>query len=203
MESFFWDERFRETGWAYGEGPNVFLATHWQALQGLQSVLDIGAGEGRNSLFLAKNGFSVTALDYSQVGLDKLEGAATQAGVAIQTVCTDIHAYQPDTLFDAILLFYFHLSPDARAKRLPQFQTWVKPNGLILAEWFHPNQRLQQLPSGGPRELEWLITKEDLTATFTDGSFLLLEDCPTVLHEGPYHEGAAHVTHMIWRKNPA
>ena len=57
-----WDERYSAPGYAYGTEPNDFLA---QVAPGLQkgTALCLGEGEGRNALYLAQQGFQVTAVD--------------------------------------------------------------------------------------------------------------------------------------------
>jgi 2-polyprenyl-3-methyl-5-hydroxy-6-metoxy-1,4-benzoquinol methylase len=65
-----WDKRYRTKDYAYGKAPNDFLAEKCSVIP-KGKVLSLAEGEGRNAVFLAKQGYSVTAVDASQVGLGK------------------------------------------------------------------------------------------------------------------------------------
>ena len=67
-----WDERYSVKKYAYGTKPNDFLRTNIDAIP-KGKVLSLGEGEGRNAVFLAKQGYSVTAVDPSSVGLNKAQ----------------------------------------------------------------------------------------------------------------------------------
>lgn len=64
-----WDERYSAEEYAYGKAPNKFLEVHYKVIP-KGKVLSLAEGEGRNAVFLAKQGYSVTAVDASQVGLE-------------------------------------------------------------------------------------------------------------------------------------
>ena len=66
-----WDERFEEEGFAYGTEPNDFLKSEFSRIPMAGRVLCLAEGEGRNAVFLAKEGYTVTAVDQSSVGLQK------------------------------------------------------------------------------------------------------------------------------------
>ncbi len=75
-----WDDRYRSDDYVYGTGPNDFLA---EAVAGLPpgDVLCLADGEGRNSVHLAELGHEVTAVDISEIGLQKAESLASSRGV--------------------------------------------------------------------------------------------------------------------------
>ncbi|MBM4278855.1 MAG: class I SAM-dependent methyltransferase [Deltaproteobacteria bacterium] len=56
-------------------------------------ALDLAAGEGRNAVFLARNGFEVDAVDISRIGLKKAKKLSEKAGVKIQTICADLKIF--------------------------------------------------------------------------------------------------------------
>ncbi|WP_243663586.1 class I SAM-dependent methyltransferase [Rhodothermus marinus] len=49
-------------------------------------MVELGAGEGRNAVWLARRGFQVTAVDYAEAGLEKTHRLAAQQGVAVETI---------------------------------------------------------------------------------------------------------------------
>ena len=65
-----WDERYAVAEFVYGKEPNAFLAEHCDKLP-KGKVLSLAEGEGRNAVFLAAQGYEVTAVDASLVGLNK------------------------------------------------------------------------------------------------------------------------------------
>ncbi|MEI7575141.1 MAG: hypothetical protein WCJ00_05505 [Methylotenera sp.] len=65
-----WDERYSAEVYAYGKKPNKFLKDNYKVIP-KGKVLSLAEGEGRNAVFLAKQGYAVTAVDASQVGLEK------------------------------------------------------------------------------------------------------------------------------------
>ena len=73
-----WNERYSAKEYAYGTEPNTFLAAHFAHLP-KGRVLSLAEGEGRNAVFLAQQGYAVTAVDGSQVGLYKAQALAELA----------------------------------------------------------------------------------------------------------------------------
>lgn len=65
----FWNGKFSKADFFYGVNPNEFLASNLELLKEYKKMLCLGEGEGRNAIFFAKNGFNVTAIDASDLGL--------------------------------------------------------------------------------------------------------------------------------------
>lgn len=79
----FWDQRYNTDEFVYGIHPNDFLMSIMPKLKGKKRVLCLAEGEGRNAVFLAEQGFDVTALDISQVAVEKGQRLAKQRGVEV------------------------------------------------------------------------------------------------------------------------
>ncbi|MFD0328131.1 methyltransferase domain-containing protein [Streptacidiphilus monticola] len=79
MDAEDWDRRYAAEELVWSAGPNRFVA---EELAGLTPgrALDLAAGEGRNALWLAEQGWRVDAVDWSAVGLDKARRAAAARG---------------------------------------------------------------------------------------------------------------------------
>lgn len=90
------DDRYRVRRAYFGTGPSGPLAGLFRRLaaDGGGRALDLGAGDGRNSLFLARQGFDVTAVDASAAGLRHLETTARAEDLSVSTVCSDIRNTQ-------------------------------------------------------------------------------------------------------------
>ena len=77
----FWNTRYARAGEAfvYGTVPNAFLASMAQVLPSGGAVLCIADGEGRNSVWLAQQGFAVSAIDIAEEGVAKARALAARA----------------------------------------------------------------------------------------------------------------------------
>ena len=87
-----WDERYSAEEYAYGTNPNKFLEANVSSIP-KGKVLSLAEGEGRNAVFLAKQGYSVTAVDASLVGLNKARKLAEENGVIVEFIHTDLAEY--------------------------------------------------------------------------------------------------------------
>jgi SAM-dependent methyltransferase len=81
-----WDDLYRETTDYFGPDPDPSLTRFVDILDPSRTVLDIGCGQGRNTLYLAHRGFNVDALDPSRVALEQLTRAADECGVSVRTI---------------------------------------------------------------------------------------------------------------------
>ena len=76
----FWDQKYDMPDYKYGKQANRFLQEQQERLRPASTVLLPGDGEGRNSVWLAEQGHSVTAVDSSALGLDKTRRLAAEKG---------------------------------------------------------------------------------------------------------------------------
>ena len=116
-----WDERYSGTEFEWSVHPNQFVA---EQLAGLPPgrALDLAAGEGRNSVWLAERGWSVTAVDFSRVGLEKGRKLSAARGVAdrqVDWVVADLSEYEPArAAFDLVLIAYLQVDAVLRDRVL-------------------------------------------------------------------------------------
>ncbi|SHK33766.1 SAM-dependent methyltransferase [Rhodothermus profundi] len=196
-----WNQRFASPDFFYGTAPNAFIAeTIPRYLRPGAEVIELGAGEGRNAVWLARQGFCVTALDYAEIGLEKTRQLATQAGVTVDTVQADVTRWQPDRTWDAVVITFLHLPPEARPILYALVHRILRPKGYLIAEWFRPEQRIEGYPSGGPPDPTWMVTADELRQHFAPEGFHLLENATPVLHEGPGHQGPAATVRLVWQQ---
>lgn len=200
MKPDFWNERYRGGGYAYGMRPNDFLAQEVRRLTPPAEVVELGAGEGRNAVFFAEQGFRVTAVDYAAAGLAKTRRLAQARGVPVETVQADLLAWQPDRRWDAVLVTFLHLPPEDRPALYRLVHQILRPGGLLLAEWFTPEQVTAGYASGGPKSAEMMVPPDELRLHFEAGGIRLLETRTVELDEGPYHQGTASVVRFVWQQ---
>ncbi len=96
-----YEKLYAEHRHALGE-PFAEVVDYFEALNVPMRVLDLGAGQGRDALFIARLGHEVHAVDLSPTGLAQL--AKDGAGLKLSTEVADLRDYAPDGDFDVILI---------------------------------------------------------------------------------------------------
>jgi tellurite methyltransferase len=127
-----WNRRFESENSYLGERPSPFLSQEIERIRRLapgKRALDIACGEGRNSVFLAQQGFLVTALDISDVGLGKAAQRAEEAGVLVDFQQVDLDEYRFTEQFDLIINFNFLLR-----ELIPEEVHSLSPGGLLIID---------------------------------------------------------------------
>lgn len=96
------------------------------------AALELGAGQGRNSLLLAQNGFEVTAQDISEIGIDGLKKAAAEKGLNIHAEVADVRQLHWDSNFDVLITTFMlhHLTREEALRVIKQMQEHTSAEGL-------------------------------------------------------------------------
>jgi SAM-dependent methyltransferase len=189
-----WNERYSEKGFAYGTEPNDFLREHADKLpQG--KVLCLAEGEGRNAVFLATKGFAVTAVDLSEVGLEKTKNLAEQAKVAVATLCADLADFIiEENYWDAIISIWAHVPPEVRRPLHKKVVDGLKANGAFLLEAYTPKQ--VEFGTGGPKK-EFTMPLESLREELNGLRFEIAREIEREVQEGKYHSGQSAVVQIL------
>ncbi len=196
-----WDQRYDTPEFVYGEKPNLFLAQNVQRLTS-GSVLCLADGEGRNGVFLARNGFSVTAVDSSAVGLQKAESLAKKHGTELKTIVADLADYPiPHNSFDSVISIFCHIPPAIRKVVHKQVVKGLKPGGTLLLEAYTPKQL--EYKTGGPPSIELMMTLDTLTSELEGLVFLQAQELEREVVEGTLHNGIGAVVQIIAQKPPS
>jgi len=194
-----WDQRYDIDTFYYGTAPNDFLRARVGDLPPGGRLLCIGEGEGRNAVFLAKQGFAVTAVDMSHVGLDKLQRLAEQAHVHVVTVVADLAQFPilPHA-WDAIVAIWCHLPQSLRAQVHGACVSGLAPGGMFLLEAYTPRQL--EFGTGGPPVVEMLMTADALRTELAGLHPQILVETERDVHEGQGHHGHSAVVQVLARK---
>ncbi len=199
MQAIDWDERYSGDNLVYGEAANDFLVSMAGRFPKVGNALDIGAGEGRNALFLASCGLSVLAVDQSAVGMQKAERLARERGLKLRTEAADLNDFDaaPNS-FDVVSSIFVHLPQELRAKVHQRVVHWLKPGGLFLLEAYGPEQL--ERDTGGPKNLALLASLptivEELRGLEIEHQAAFVRN----VSEGQFHTGEASVVQVLARK---
>jgi SAM-dependent methyltransferase len=152
-----WDERYAATDRLWSAEPNATVAEVVGSMAPARA-LDLGTGEGRHAVWLARRGWLVTAVDFSAVGIDR--GRAESDGLAIDWVVADLRDWDPPAgaSFDLVLSVYLHLPADVFIRA----RTWLAPGGTLVVLG-HALRNLTE-GVGGPQDPRLLHTEEQLLA---------------------------------------
>jgi len=156
-----WNERFKGKGFAFGKEPNPFLKKYIRLLP-KGRALDLAAGEGRNAVFLARNGFEVDAVDISRIGLKKAKKLSEESGVKIQTICADLKIFPIEKeKYNLIANFYF-----LRRSLIPKIKKGLKKGGRVIFETYILEQR--KIGTEGPKQARYFLKPNELLRLFKD-----------------------------------
>lgn len=195
-----WDERFAGRDYYYGEAPADFLCREAARLPAGARILCVADGEGRNSVWLAGQGFRVTAFDASPVALGKARRLAATRAVAVDfhEATTESWDWRPGA-FDAVAAVFIQFAaPDQRRAIFEGIARTLRPGGLALLHGFSLRQLANR--SGGPRVPEQLWTLLMLRAAFPGWEELAAADHDAELDEGAGHRGPAALIDFVVRK---
>ena len=195
-----WDARFSSDDYIFGTEPNVWLAQHADLLKPGMRVLAVADGEGRNSVWLAKQGLHVDAFDISPVGIGKARKLAEQQGVDINFSIHSVEDYPWTTgNYDAVVAIFIQFAdPDTRATLFKRMKSALKPDGVILLQGYTPKQL--EYKTGGPPNLSHLYTEELLQDAFGDLDISELNAYEQVLTEGTQHHGQSALIGLVARR---
>ncbi len=155
-QQIFWNGKFSKADYFYGIKPNEFLASKIDLFNNHKKLLCLGEGEGRNAIFFAQNGFEVSAIDASDLGLKKLQNRAKEENLNIKTFCMDLNYWQSNEKYDVIVASYLHMYKNERENLFEKIEDSLNTNGYFVGEFFSTKQL--EFNSGGPKDLELLYT---------------------------------------------
>jgi len=198
-----WNARFQGEDYLFGTAPNAFLVAQASRLQPGCRVLAIADGEGRNGVFLAKQGLRVLSVDFSPVALAKARRLAAREGVELETECADFARWTWEReRFDAVVGIFIQFADAALRSRIFRgIRETLKPGGLVITQGYRPEQL--RYGTGGPKELDHLYTTAMLREAFDGFEVLHLAEHDDVIREGSGHNGMSALIDLVARKPPA
>lgn len=195
MDANEWDERYAGTHRLFSDKPDETLVELAGDLTPGRA-LDLGAGEGRNSLWLARKGWDVTAIDLSGVALERLADQARDERLSVTTEIVDSNEFLArGGRFDLLVIANVHPEPAVRAELFARASAALAPGGHLFLVGHH----ISCLGVVGPPHPERLYTEEMLETAFPDLEVLRLGQRKT-LHGDT---GRPTTDVVVWAVRPA
>ena len=195
-----WNRRFATEGFLFGAEPNIWLRRHAGVWRPGQRVLCVADGEGRNSVWLARQGLRVDAFDLSEVGVAKARAFAAEQGVAVNYAVADVDALAwPEALYDGVAAIFVQFAdPAMRARLFANLVRCLKPGGVLVLQGYTPRQL--EYRTGGPPILSHLYTEAMLREAFAALRIEVLQEYEDLLTEGSGHRGRSALIGLVARK---
>ena len=184
-----WDSRFAGEEYLFGIEPADALKRHLPMLVDAGRTLVVADGEGRNSTFLAQQGFEVVAQDYSPVAVAKAQKLAAQKSVEIEFRVSDIHDFDwtEEQYDNVVAIFIQFVAPDRQAYVFEGLKSALAPGGTLLLHGYTPEQI--NFGTGGPPNADHMYTRQMLDDAFHDLDILVNRSYHAEISEGKGHSG--------------
>jgi SAM-dependent methyltransferase len=188
-----WEARYASAEYAFGKEANYFLESCKPLLPKSGRALAIADGEGRNGVWLARQGLDVVSIDFSPKAQIKARALAEERGVSLSFVLANIHEWDyPEEEFDVVAEIFTQFSPPTeRSAKWAGMRRCLKPGGLLLIEGYTPKQL--QYGTGGPKNPDQFYTRALLKNAFGDFCELAIVEEVVEIAEGTSHAGLSAV----------
>jgi SAM-dependent methyltransferase len=196
-----WNRRFVEAdGYLFGTEPNNWLREHAAVWQPGQRVLSVADGEGRNSVWLARQGLAVDAFDIAEAGVAKARRLAAAQGAHVNYAVADGDSLKwPESVYDGVAAIFVQFAdPAMRARLFANIRRCLKPGGTLVLQGYTPKQL--EYKTGGPPIASHLYTPELLREAFADMDIVELREYEAQVREGTGHNGHSALIGMVARK---
>jgi|TARA_B100001079_G_scaffold53615_1_gene44635 cyclopropane fatty-acyl-phospholipid synthase-like methyltransferase len=192
-----WDERYSIDEYLFGKEPAQALLRNEEHLVSGGTTLVIADGEGRNSVYLAKKGFKVTATDNSIVANRKAKSLAVIENVQVDYRLEDFFDINwSEKNYDNVIGICFQFVPHHLIDNvLMDLRSATKKGGTLLIHGYTPTQL--KYGTGGPKDKSLMYTKNTFTNLFHESEIFKLEEYEAIINEGVGHSGLSAMIDFI------
>lgn len=149
MDSNAWNQRYAATELLWSAGPNRFVVEQTTGLAPGRA-LDVACGEGRNAIWLAEQGWSTVAVDFSDVAIGRGRKVAAERGVEVDFRVGDVTETTIEGTFDLILVSYLQLPSEQLEPCIERLRNQLNPGGTIIVLGHHIDNI--ERGYGGPKD---------------------------------------------------
>ena len=177
MDSYYWDEKYSTEEFIYTKIENRFVVEFCGPLEvsSAKRAIELAGGEGRNSVWLAKQGWHVENVDFSQKALDKYLAFANEEGVAelCSANCADALKFVPFFSPVELAVIGYLQIPEAQLEvAIRRLASYVAPGGHLMGVWHSRDNLVSGF--GGPRDPDVLPNVETMSKAL-EGTGLTIE----------------------------
>lgn len=192
-----WEDRYANAGsYLFGEAPAQMLVENPWMIDGAETCLCVADGEGRNSVWLARQGLTVTSFDLSPTAVERAGALAIKAGVRVNAHVSDWEGWDWSQSFDLVVaVFVQFMGPEARVRQFKTLRQAVRPAGRLVLHGYTPEQ--VDLGTGGPPSRENMYTTNLLRDAFDDWRILRLAAYEREVQEGRGHSGQSALIDLV------
>lgn len=195
-----WNRRYDGAEFLFGTAPNEWLREQAHRFPPQGRVLCVADGEGRNSVWLARQGFEVDAFDVADRAVDKARAFAQRESVTVNFAVADCDGFAwPEAAYDGVAAIFVQFAdPPMRARLFERIVRSLRPGGVLILQGYTPKQL--EYRTGGPPILSHLYTQELLLNAFADLSITELREYEAEIHEGQGHSGRSALVGLVARR---
>jgi len=198
-----WNERYSKEEFAYGKQPNNYLKEQLEKMDA-GKILFPAEGEGRNAVFAAGLGWTVSAFDISTEGKKKAMLLAAANKVTIDYRVGELPALDyKNEEFDAIALIYAHFPAAVKSVYHKTLDNYLRKGGILIFEAFskkHMDYLARNEKIGGPKDSGMLFSTDEIKSDFANYEIIELAEKEIELNEGLFHNGRGSVIRFVGRK---
>ena len=172
-----YNSRYSKKEFYWGLKPKKIVVDSVQHISQNAKILDLGCGEGKDSFFLAKNNFDITAIDLSKEGIRKVQELAKEEKIKIKTKVSEIQSYLKNCKkFDAVFAINVLQFIDEKNifKTIKKIQSRTKPKGLNVISSFiaeNSKQKKMSLSKG-----KYFFEKGEIKDLYKDWKIIFYEE---------------------------
>ena len=195
-----WNRRFETPDFIFGTEPNAWLREHAGVWRSGQRVLCVADGEGRNSVWLARQGLEVDAYDIAEVGVAKARQLAAAQGVRVNYAVADCDGFDHgEARYDGVAAIFVQFAdPALRTRLFERLVRALRPGGVLVLQGYTPKQL--DYKTGGPPLVSHLYTEALLREAFAGLQIEVLRSYEADLTEGSQHHGRSALVGLVARK---